>query len=88
MIHGLRTFDLLRGHVMRRSHDLAFDGQAARLAGGTDDLRQAEIRDLHPALAIDQHVLRFDVAMHHALVVGVLQGVADLGNDLEHLAGR
>ena len=43
-------------------------------------------------LTIDQDVSRFDVAMYHALIMRVLQGLADLGDNLQrffrlHLPG-
>ena len=43
-----------------------------------DDLGDAEVGDLHPALLVQQDVLRLDVAVDDALVVGVLQRLADL----------
>ena len=51
-------------------------------------LRDAEVGDLDPALLVEQHVLRLDVAMDHAVVVGVLQGVADLRHDGQGFFGR
>ncbi len=47
----------------------------------TNELRQSEIGDLHLAVFIEQNILGFDIAMHDALVVGVLQGFADLRDD-------
>ena len=51
-------------------------------------LRQAEVGDLHPALLVEQDVLRLDVAVDDAVVVGVLQGLADLRHDGQGLARR
>ena len=51
-------------------------------------LRQAEVGDLHPALLVQQDVLRLDVAVDHAVVVGVLQRLADLRHDGQGFLGR
>ena len=80
--------NLFGRHVVWCAHDLAFTGQAKRLRFLAQDLRQPEVGNLHPALAVHQHVLRFDVAMDDALVVGILQCVADLRHDLQCLARR
>ena len=53
-----------------------------------DQLREAEVGDLHAAVAIEQHVLRLDVAVHDAAVVRELQRVADLRDDAQRLRGR
>ena len=50
------------------------------------DLRNAEIGDLHPALFVNQNILRLDVAVHNALVMGELERLADLRDDLQRLA--
>ncbi len=60
-------------------------GETVRLAA--HELGQPEIGDLHPAALIQQDILRLDVAMDHAGIVGVLQGVADLRHDRQGLVG-
>ena len=63
----------------------------ARTAGGApslNNLRQAEVGHLHPPAAVQQDVLRLDVAVDDALVVGVLEGVANLRHDGQRLARR
>ena len=52
-----------------------------------DQLGQAEVGDLHPALLVQQDVLRLDVAVDDAVVVGVLEGLADLRHDGQGLLG-
>src|SRR5262249_40949702 len=49
-------------------------------------LGQAEVGDRHAPLPVQEDVLRLDVAVDHALVVRVLQGVADLRYDLQRLS--
>ena len=48
----------------------------------------AKIRHLHAALPIQQDILRLDVAVDDALVVGILEGVANLRHDRQRLARR
>ena len=50
------------------------------------NFRQTEIRHLHAAAAVEQNVFRLDVAMDDALVVGILQCVANLRHDGQRLA--
>ena len=68
--------------------DLARAGQRAVLRLAAHQLRDAEVGDLDPALLVQQDVLRLDVAVDHAMVVGVLQGLADLRDDGQGLLGR
>ena len=65
---------LLGRHVGRRAQNLPFDGHRdlARLA-----LRQAEVHDVRLAAAVDHDVAGLQVAMDHALLVGVVQGLGD-----------
>ena len=51
-----------------------------------EQLGQAEIGDLDAADPVEQHVFGLDVAMHDPLIVGVLQGVANLRHDRQGLA--
>ncbi len=69
---------------MRRAHDLVRAGQGV-VDLGAEQLRQAEVGDLHAAAFVEQDVFRLDVAMDHAFIVGELQGVADLRDDFERL---
>jgi hypothetical protein len=39
----------------------------------TQNPRQSEVGDLHPAFSVHQHILGFDVAVNHAFVVRGLQ---------------
>ena len=81
MVHGLRMLDLFGGHVMRGAHDLSLARQAEVLWLDPQNLSQAEVGDLHAALFVQQHVLGLDVTVHHAFVVCVLEGFADLRDD-------
>ncbi len=71
-------------HVGRRAHDLAV--RRHRLAVGVA-LGEAEVGDVRPALAVEEDVRRLDVAVDDAVVVGVLQGVGHLGDELGRPAG-
>ena len=52
-----------------------------------DELGDAEIDQLHPALGVEQDILRLDVAMQHAFLVGSIDttAFADLADDLQGL---
>ena len=52
-----------------------------------EHFRDAEVGDLHAALLVEQQVLRLDVAMHDAVLVGVLQRLADRRHDRQRLLG-
>ena len=80
---------LLRGHVGRGPHD----GAALReVRLGVGGLRQAEVGDLGDAVRVDQDVRRLDVAVDDAVLVGVVDRLADLPHEGEDLldgdAGR
>ena len=73
--------DLLGGDIVRRAVGLALFAlgglDIGRLAG------QTHIGQLHDALRVDHDVLGLDVAVDQAVGVGVLEGVADLDDDLD-----
>ena len=82
---------LLGAHVLRRADHLGVAGEerllGEPLVGGLGD---AEVDDLGHGLAVvqrDQDVGRLDVAVDDSLLVGVLDGVADLDEQLQPLAG-
>src|ERR1700733_3886439 len=62
--------DLLRTHIVRRSHGCAGHGHAALFV---ERLGDAEIHQQSAATAVQQHVGRFDIAMHDPLQVRVIQ---------------
>ena len=76
---------LLGAHVSRRSEHLALEGHGdlARLALG-----QAEVHQARGAGLVDHDVGRLDVAMDHPLLVGIIQGVGQRGDQLGRLAPR
>ena len=97
MIHCARCLNLLGRHVLRRAHHLAGIGQC----GGSNcaiatscfffvlvayDFCQTKIRDFHTAPAVEQNILRLDVAMNDALIVCELQRIANLWHDGQRFA--
>ena len=83
VIDAAGPFHLLRRHVVRRSHDLMGAGQRQDSRCASHELSQAEVGNLDPAAAIDQDILRFDIAMDEFPFMGVLKGIANLRNDLQ-----
>ena len=85
---------------LRGSHSLALDllgrhvrGRAEHLAGGghalhVDQLRDAEVGQLHAAVLVQQHVLGLDVAVDHALGVRGAERARDLDRDARRDLGR
>ncbi len=61
---------LLRAEIMHRAHDAVPPGQG----GAVRHPGNAEVRHLHVAVGVDQDVLRLDVPVNNAVLVGVLQG--------------
>src|SRR3712207_7415259 len=55
---------------------------------GRDDLRQPEVGDFHPPLAVEQDVLRLDVAVDDPLLVRELQRVARSEEHTSELQSR
>ena len=79
----LLALDLLRRHVVRRAEELPLLGEVRAVEPG-----DAEVGDLHPPFLGDQDVRRLDVAVHHPVGVGVVEGVPHLGDDVEHAGQR
>ena len=77
---------LLGRHVVRRAHHLAGarERQVRRACAATSFARPKSAIFTRP-VAVEQDVLGLDVAVDDALVVRVLQRVADLRDDRERL---
>jgi hypothetical protein len=54
----------------------------------SNQFRQSKIGHFHATTPIQQDILRFDVAMNDALVVGELKRIADLWNDRQRFTRR
>jgi hypothetical protein len=65
---------------------LAGDVGAGRLVA--QGAGQAEVEDLHASLGRDLDVVRLEVAVDDALLVGFLQTAGDLARDVPHLGHR
>ena len=76
---------LLGGHVVGGAHDGMGAGERAGLPG--DGSGKAEVGELGAAFGGDEDVAGFDVAVDDVFRVGVMQGVADLGDDFQRLRG-
>ncbi len=72
---------LLGADVVGGAEHAPVGGEAVLLEGARD----AEVGHLRAAVLVDQHVLRLDVAVHDALVVGGLQRAGDLDRVGERL---
>ncbi len=78
--------DLLGTHVRERSDDLADVGLHRGLDVRVGDARQAEVEDPGLARILDEDVPGLQVAVDDPLLVGVVHGVADAGDEVEPLA--
>mmetsp|Transcript_22262 Transcript_22262/g.56637 ORF Transcript_22262/g.56637 Transcript_22262/m.56637 type:complete len:323 (-) Transcript_22262:231-1199(-) len=77
-----RAADALGRHVVRRAHR----GHRLQRARG-EVARQPQVAQLEGAVSRHKDVAGLEVAVHHAPVVHVLHGVADLREEGPHLAG-
>ena len=68
---------LLRGHVAWRAHGEAGHGEA----GGVEGAGDAEVGEGGATAGVDDDVAGLDVAVDHALSVGVVEGAGELGDD-------
>ena len=62
-------------------------GGVRRRGSWGDEFGEAEVGDFDLAGAGEEDIFGFDVAVDDAAVVGVLEGVADLGDDGEGVIG-
>ena len=85
VVHLAGVFDLLRGHVGHGAEACTAEGQAEFLAAGLTQLGDTEISDFHAAPGVEEEILRLDIAVEDALAVGVLEGLADSGDDFQRL---
>ena len=75
---------LLGRHVVGRAEHAPVGGQAVLVERAGD----AEVGDLGRALAVDQHVLRLDVAVHDVVRVGAAERAGDLDRVGDRLVDR
>src|SRR6516164_10648754 len=81
-----RSFDLFRGHIIRRTHGRAeaSKGNPTHLGG----FGNAEVHDPQRAVVADHDVLGLKVAMHDLTLVHVNECAADLARDLYSIRNR
>lgn len=83
-------FRLLRAHVRRGPDELPVRREQRllrqTLVRGLGDPEINDLGDWGPVVKRDQHVGRLDVAMDDPLVVGVVDGLADVGEEIQPLA--
>src|SRR6266571_6801955 len=74
------ALDLLRSHVIGRSTNTlcALQGSGSGLSNCGD----AKVTDQDLTLLPNQEILRFDIAVDHTLVMGVLESLSNLFNIL------
>jgi hypothetical protein len=98
---GLPAFELLRRHVLKRPQDrpllcerTARHGRKGRESfspapspAGEQDLRQAEVEELHSGLR-QHHVAGLQVPVHDPLPVRLVQRVGDLDPEAQRLLRR
>ena len=79
---------LFRAHVIGRAEDgfLFAIGFGQSAAGGHGDAEIDDLRQRHAVMERGQHVGGLDVAVDDALLVGVLDGVADADEEFQPLA--
>ena len=87
VIHLLRMLHLFGGHVVRCAYDLLLARDRA-LRFSPKHFSDPEIGDLYPAFLVEQDILRLDIPMDHAVFVGVLERLADFGNNRQCLLGN
>jgi len=88
MVDLTAGLDLFGSHIGGGTQSRASGREREMARAFTEQLRDAEVGDPHPATGIDENVLRLDVPMQHAVVVRELKGSAEIGNQGERLLRR
>jgi len=78
LVHILRMLQLFGRHVVGRAHGVAAGSEGKLFPGLAHQLGDAEVRDLHPAARVEQDILRLDVAVQDAFVMGELERLTNL----------
>ena len=85
----VRIQGLLRGHVIQGPHHLSAEREpVVDPACRVFDLRQSHVEDLHHAVFVQQQVGGLDVAMNHALTMGVFKAPRRLHRAIDRLGHR
>ena len=87
MIDRVFARGLLRGHVGRCADGRARRRQRGIVARRPDRFRDAKVDDNRVADG-EQDVVRLDVAMHHAVRVGVHEGLGDVTRNAQRVGHR
>ncbi len=78
---------LLRRHVRRGPYGHAGGGQCGVAGSRAQGLGDTEVGD-DRVMAGEEHVVRFDVTMHHPMLVGAGQGIDHVAEEAHRLADR
>ena len=76
---------LLRTHIRERSHELADVGLPCCMRVAVGDPGNAKIKTLRLSALVHEDVAGFQIAMNDAALVRVVNGIADLGHQLQPL---
>ena len=77
--------DLLGGGVVHRAGEVG-GGRSPPSSGGAGEAEVGQVAVLRAALLGDEHIRRLDVSVHEPVLVGRVEGLSDLTDELERAA--
>lgn len=98
MVHLVGTVALLRSHVVWSPHALSGSSECVishlisrrcpRDFTTGNQFRDAKVDHFDPALAVEENIRGFDIAMNDPMIVGELERITNLRDDRESFARR